>query len=354
MQVIQASIEYYDDPNPMIKLERCARVCYKSEDKITESSADRLIRNILIKRGHESTLEHYRICAEIDRNDAKYFLVYPHIKLYYGNDNSTCTVSGNIRAWRDFCKVLRLVSVGTSMVAKLYQWCPALFEDLLEYFHITPETAKLSRSTFIRNIRQDLDYHTYVITTDIGVGREFCRHRSQSFSQESTRYCNYGNDIKFVDPFPFTWSNKAIDGGCSELEDLPNAWNAKFILEDTEENKKIRLHKHAVWVYAMKAAEVAYCNMLRLGCSPQEARSVLPLSTASTLVMSGTSRMWQNFLRLRYHETAHPQAWWMAKLIKDDLEERGIWTGWSENMHYNVEDNSTILINMITELPSLS
>lgn len=113
---------------------------------------------------------------------------------------------------------------------------------------------------------------------DRGVTHEIVRHRIAAYSQESTRYCNYsgdkfGSEITVIRPF---------------------FWN-----DDPE--------KFAVWREAMEAAEKAYNALIAMGATPQEARSVLPNSLKTELVMTMDLREWRHFLKLRTSPAAHPQ-----------------------------------------------
>ena len=110
---------------------------------------------------------------------------------------------------------------------------------------------------------------------DRGVSHEIVRHRLASYSQESTRYCNYGkaDSITVIDPFFF-------------------------------EGKRLARHW---WLKAVKAAEQAYLELLREGISPQEARSVLPNSLKTEIWMTANLREWLHFFNLRAAKPAHPQ-----------------------------------------------
>lgn len=109
---------------------------------------------------------------------------------------------------------------------------------------------------------------------DRGVSHEIVRHRLCSFSQESTRYCNYGKsgEVVFIKPL----------------------W-----LDDQEASHK--------WMMAMEEAEDAYLCLLRLGWTPQQARSVLPNSLKTEIVMTANLREWRHIFRERTAVAAHPQ-----------------------------------------------
>ncbi len=179
MRIVKPGFEILDaiDGTGILKkLELCGRTCYKSEDKITDGSAEKLVRRV-ISSGHESVIEHEKV--------------------------------------------------------------------------------------------------TVRIICDRGVSHEIVRHRIASYSQESTRYCNYGKagELTFIQP-------------C-------------FFPEGSDQ--------YRVWAEAMEAAEHAYLALLCDGASPQEARRVLPNSLKTEIVVTMNLREWRHFLKLRTAKAAHPQ-----------------------------------------------
>lgn len=117
---------------------------------------------------------------------------------------------------------------------------------------------------------------TMLFIIDRGVSHELVRHRIASYSQESTRYCNYskdkfGNELTFINPIFF----------------------------DDKERK--------VWEDTMLFIEKNYFQLISLGASPQEARSILPNSLKTEIVVTMNFRSLRNFLRLRCSASAHPQ-----------------------------------------------
>lgn len=121
---------------------------------------------------------------------------------------------------------------------------------------------------------------------DRGVSHEIVRHRLASYCQESTRYCNYskdkfGKEITVVKPCFLQKGSKAWDK----------------------------------WEAAMYYAENFYFRLLDLGLSAQEARSVLPNSTKTEVVMTANVREWQHFFKLRCAPDAHPQMREVANML---------------------------------------
>lgn len=182
MKAVNADVEFITpiDGNAILRrIEECGRVCYKSEDKITNESAPKFVGNLL-SRGHEAVLEH---CS-----------------------------------------------------------------------------------------------FTVKFICDRGVSHEIVRHRVASYCQESTRYCNYTND-----------------GFGKEITVIkPCFW----------EDESVQMIR---WKEAMEVAERTYMSMIDNGASPQEARSVLPNSLKTEVVMTANIREWRHFLKLRCAPAAHPQ-----------------------------------------------
>ena len=134
---------------------------------------------------------------------------------------------------------------------------------------------------------------TVRLICDRGVTHELVRHRIASYSQESTRYCNYsrdqfGSELTFIRP-------------C-------------FWREDAQ--------AYGIWEDAMRAAENAYFRLLEAGASPQEARSVLPNSLKTEIVTTMDLREWRHFFRLRAVPAAHPQMRQVACALLADFRQR--------------------------------
>lgn len=131
---------------------------------------------------------------------------------------------------------------------------------------------------------------TVRFTCDRGVSHEIVRHRVASYGQESTRYCNYsndkfGNEINVIDITP----GIKLD---SKMKDL----SVEVINQVINE-----------WEEAIKDAERHYLKMIELGTTPQIARSVLPNSTKTEIVVTMNLREWRHFFKLRADTPAHPQ-----------------------------------------------
>ena len=193
MKIISPDFAFVDSINGntiLKKLEAAGRTCYKSEDKMTEDSAANFVRN-LIKRGHESVLEHVSI--------------------------------------------------------------------------------------------------TVRIITDRGISHEIVRHRLASYSQESTRYCNYKDkEIEFVLPYDIDPETKIFD----------------------------------YWKLSCQASETDYKVLIAKGVAPQTARSVLPNCLKTALVMTCNLREWRHFFKMRCAPGAHPDMKYLATIMLHEFQEK--------------------------------
>jgi len=161
--------------------------------------------------------------------------------------------------------------------------------------HITADSCRQFVKRILSSGHESVIEHekiTAVIICDRGVTHELVRHRIASYSQESTRYCNYSRD-KFGEELTFI---------------RPFFWNG-----DTE--------KYNVWLTAMETAEKAYLQLIKLGATPQEARSVLPNSLKTEIVVTMNLREWRHFFRLRTASDSHPQMLEVARPMLDRFKE---------------------------------
>lgn len=158
---------------------------------------------------------------------------------------------------------------------------------------ITSESSKVFIGNILKSGHESVIEHEKVsvrFICDRGVSHEIVRHRIASYSQESTRYCNYSKD-KF---------------GKEITVIKPLFWE-----EDSQEYK--------VWYDAMLHSEQAYQQLMQMGAKPQEARSILPNSLKTEIVVTMNLREWRHFFKLRTAVNAHPQMREIACMALDTL-----------------------------------
>lgn len=301
MKVIPQSVNVWPYDMPILKrIEEAGRVCYRSEDKIKEGSAETFISN-LIKRGHESVLEHGSIIVRVEEPDFYDFLEFESFYESYAYtsylrhtyDDDRFIISGNARAFRDYMKMCLKYGTGLPKYFKeVVDGHPILFPEFKEVKWLDNRLGKLITINDLVTVNELLTHVdvTVKFTTNRVTSQSIVRHRPSSFSQESTRYCNYsqckfGNEITFVE-------SKDIEKGTIG---------------------------YRIWEYALSAAEVAYFDLIAEGYTPEQARDVLPNSLKTSLVMTTNLAEWKHFIELRTSTAAHPMVRELAEGIKDVL-----------------------------------
>lgn len=174
--------------------------------------------------------------------------------------------------------------------------------------NITSESAlKFVRKLKVNEHLAVLEHYNLSIRMicDRGVSHELVRHRIASYCQESTRYCNYknakfGNAITVIKP---SWVTD------EELND--------FLNPKGDELPSSKLNS---WYWAMRTAENAYFDMLKTGATPQEARSVLPNSLKTEIIVTTNLREWMHILKLRCADAAHPDMRELMIPIRTELQ----------------------------------
>ena len=261
-------------------IEKCGRVCYRSEDKVTEDSAKPFIDR-LIKSGHTSVLEHGTVYLYV--NDYKKEYLYTRDK-YIQNPYSRVTdiTYSDGRPMDSFISTNMRVLVENNWLDDLKYLCEPT------KYHEKRITVKfiLSRS----------------------IAQEYTRHRVFSYSMESQRYCNYStdkfsNEVTFIQP---CWLNE---------ERLKLYGPYHTVIRDKS--------PESIFIASLNCAERDYLDLLKAGWKPQQAREVLPNACKTELVMTGFVSQWKDFFFLRCPVNAHPQARELAVPLKEEFIKRG-------------------------------
>ena len=289
-------------------IELAGRTCYKSEDKITPTSAEEFV-NRMIKSGHHAMLEFgtvYLIAKTkeyVEYVDSRGNVIYENPLAEY-KDNPYSKVGIDNR--ENYC-------VSTN-------------------YRVLVENGWLDD---LRYLCEPTEFHekrvTVHFTTQIAITREYNRHRVNSMAEQSTRYCNYGKD-KFggVGINLPSW----VDSEIQRLEDV-----TKNVLPTFEQLKEeyFSVSDQGItkddwgdiewWLWSNLVAEESYLKLIEKGRKPQEARVVLPLDTNTELIHTAFVSDWNHFFRLRSRiaETGkpHPQAQELADPLMDEFIKRG-------------------------------
>ena len=300
MKLIKQSFEFINQTDFSLvgikkHIERCARVSYKSEEKITETSYEKFV-NMLESRGHDRPLEFGTVylsrTAQKEDNMAwlDKYTYSPWSKFSFGNGSTR--IGG---------KLMNTIYVTTNYrVIKENHW-----EDDLQY------------------LCEPTEHHHKIYTVhmilDRGVMDEFRTHVGLSHLAESTRYCNYSkdkfdNEVTFIKP---CWLDMH---DTDEGREVTRNWNfdildgCSIIAEEGEFDDA-----RDAFLTSLNVAEHCYLELLQKGWSPQQARSVLPLGIKSELISCGFEDAWENFFKRRDAPDAHPMAQEIAKPMHEEF-----------------------------------
>ena len=316
MKLIKPSFKIWEqeaDLNGVFRqIERAGRVCYKSEDKITEDSAKGFVGR-MVKSGHGAMLEHGTV----------------YLKIPYGTMDDRGEFSNEPI-------VIKYIDNPYSVVMN---------NSENDYWYITSNYRVIIENGWIDDLQylcEPTEFHAKRITVhfvcDRGVSHEFVRHRVMSFAQESTRYCNYskdkfGNELTYIIP---SWSG-LTEGNYSYIHETGPLghdfyWTPSVSLSDIDKGARVYLD-------ALAAAESFYMELLdkwdnkvhdrrfKSGFrgnpwTPQQARAVLPNSLKTELVVTGFASDWEHFFELRDAGSAHPQARELAQPLHEEFIKR--------------------------------
>lgn len=258
-------------------IERCARVSYKSENKITEDSYKKFV-DMLISRQHDRPLEFGTVHLKF-QNFASFCNIQRDLVLNdvwnpewvkYNNVNGIYYVTTN---YRYYLRLLKFVP----------QLKKAFTEENNKYYPIRP---------------------TVHMILSRGVMDEFRTHVGLSHLAESSRYCNYSKD-KFGGEVTFIEPNWFSEDDCYYR------------------NEGAGLTPSLLLINALRDSERNYLRLLEKGLKPQEAREVLPLCVKSELISCGFIDAWENFFYRRDAKDAHPMAQDIAKPLHQEFIKLG-------------------------------
>ena len=292
MKLIKPSFEILEQESGLQgiykQIELAGRTCYKSLDKITETSAEGFV-NRMIASKHYAMLEHGT--------------VYLH---------GTYDVSAIGSWYHSICK---------KYSENKYSIVHTDGKMDLQGIYVTTNLRVLIENGWLDDLKylcEPTEYHekrvTVRFTTSNGIMREFTRHRSHSFAVESTRYCNYSkdkfnNELTFIIP---SWIEMEEGRITTDSFGCPTIVN-----EETYD-----------FLSGLGASERSYFRLINGGWKPQQAREVLPLATKCDMIMTGFVSDWGHFFQLRTSIIAetgkpHPDASALADPLYKEFIRRG-------------------------------
>lgn len=269
------------------QIEVAGRVAYKSENRITEDSAKRFV-DILISNKHGAPLEHGTVYL--------YIPPYSPYTMYKYRDNP----------YSDYVEVRDTETLE-----------PTIHKYITTNYRVITENGWEEDLQYIcEPTKYHKRRHTIKFILSRAIANEFVRHRGFSFTQESTRYCNYSkskfeSQVSFINP---SWS-KLVQDNIRYIKEQDKLLGFNNDFNTLGENFKQEIE----YIKACCDSESYYLSLLDQQ-SPQQARDVLPLGLKTELIMTGTTKQWEEFLKLRCANDAHPDAKYLANRVKDILE----------------------------------
>lgn len=312
MKVVKQSAKILVPETPMKHIEKIGRICYKSEDKISDGTDRKFVR-MLFNNNHHAMLEHYRFIMQVNP------IIYEELSkiaprhMEFSSYNDRLIISCNARALLELHENCRCLQFGYLKLAIKNLRDELIGHILRKYdchelfgFDRNEPLPLLSTAVdFIENSPSAMSDEEWLhhgwfsahIITDRGITHEIVRHREEtSFAQESTRYCNYGLD-KFGSEITVIGQ-----GFCGEVE--------KY------------------WRESVACAESMYFELLKCGIKPQIARSVLPTCLKTEIVMTAPIFEWHHFFNLRMRGTTgapHPMVQALStEVYKDALNKLNV------------------------------
>ena len=292
MKLINQSFEILEQKDFTIKgikqfIERCGRVSHKSEDRITEDSAETFVERMKEMK-HLSTCEFGTVYLYIDYHNPSFGKI---IDKYSSNEYSKCIVFPNEVCISSNYRVL----VENNWLDDLKYLC-----EPTEYHH---------------------KRYTVKFICDRAILAEFTRHRKFSFMAESTRYCNYSkgkfnSELTFIIPCWMDIPEGSIDLGNYDKTSARYKDGNIYIIDTKPPYVGVD------FIRSLCEAEANYLSIVRNGWKPEQARSVLPLSLKTELYMCGFAEDWEKFFELRCATNSHPQARELAVPLKEEFIKR--------------------------------
>lgn len=308
MKLIKQSFEFIDQTDFSLvgikkHIERCARVSYKSENKITDTSYEKFV-NMLESRGHDRPLEFGTV----------------HLKMPILEFESLFNILTSSRTYNDLWihyKVVETYEDGyTVYLTTNYRYYKLMWNQmntLSEYFD-----------------KVDSEYYpkryTVHMILDRGVMDEFRTHVGLSHLAESTRYCNYAkdkfsNEVTFIKPCWLNVPEGKYNHCIMVSKDSPDI-RVECVGSD-EIGKYYNIGEdEGLFLNGLVQSELTYLHLINnRKWTPQQARSVLPLGIKSELISCGFEDTWENFMRRRCAPDAHPMAQEIAKPMHEKFNE---------------------------------
>ena len=304
MRLIKSKVENitpqrYLEKDILKHIELCGKTCYKSENNITDDSYKRFV-DMIKTNHHNSVLEHGTVYLFTTCDGSAVGAFNRSIAYKYSKNPYSIVTKDN-----------RMDLQGLYITTNYRVIIENGWEDDLKYLVDKPIKP------------YHVERHTFRITCSRAIANEIVRHRQMSFSQESSRYCNYskekfGGELTYVIPEKLKMLKEGncylFNGKDYAIEPFNrNVWDTQAIIPD----KLYNYEEIKEWLDSLYRASESYLRLLEYyNWKPEESRGVLPLDLKTELIVTGTTEQWHDFFKLRCAKSAHPDIQKIANDIK--------------------------------------
>ena len=319
MNLIHTGFEILEQENGLEgiykAIEYPGRICYGSTDRICEGSAKKFVEETLMKANHGAPMEHGAVYLECPYSEAVKYKWNPYSRVICIKEYPSEPIKWEVKTPQTIFDTIKIGSINS-----------------IEHYYVSTNFRVLFENNWLDDLKYLVPFEegkhvrrvTVKFTCDIGVSREYNRHRKDSINEESTRYCNYAKDkfgksINTVLPLWLYDKEDEINMKLSHL-DLKNYCNWVSYGQDN------LFEAVDYWLFANLACEWSYMHLVNdCGWKQQQARSILPLDTKTTLVHTAFVDDWVHFFRLRaigITGAPHPQAKELAEPLMNEFINR--------------------------------
>ena len=321
MKLIESKAEYIPQEEGLEgiykNIELAGRTAYNSQDKITPDSAKNFVDR-MIKSKHGTALEHGTVYLYLEVNPENAFkrFEYPlsHFTAHYNWSDVVGSICARYRT-NHYSKVTAAIEKSKTDNG---------FDRVVRKYYITSNYRVITENGWLDDLQflcYPTEFHekryTMRFTCSRAIANELVRSRTMSFLQESQRYINYskerhGEDITFIKPL---WLN-------CPFENIPPESELCYLAKQHPDEAAHR------FIASLVESKYAYMTLLQKGCSPQQARDVLPNATKTELIMTGFSSDWRHVMDLRLFEKTgkvHPDMKDLMQKAQKVMQEAGIW-----------------------------
>lgn len=319
MELVRPSAEIWEQGTTLEDMwkhiARCTRVCYQSTPKNDGETDEEFIKRVILRPDFSTGELNF---DKIHGAMLEHGTIYLEIYCYNGCEDD------------NYYKIVNYRENKYSIVNNIFY----NGESIAKNFAITTNLRVLYENNWLDDLKYicaPTEHHarrvTVSFTTNIGVTREFNRHRVNSIAEESTRYCNYHLD-KFKNSITFALPSW-IDINETEIQACRTAEVESDMYADMRVNMELSDNWNTIdwYLYALSTSALAYKKLIQLGWKPQQAREILPLATKSQLIHTAFIDDWKHFFALRADGVSgppHPNAKLVAEPLKQEFIKRGL------------------------------